>query len=604
MIEILTIYGLAFMVLGVAIYVLPRQPSPIRFVAHLPLLAAFGLIHGMLEYAILWKVDRHAEGEGLEWGLALLLFASFLPLFEFGRRTLWANASTAGLYQGQFAPWLYAMLIVTILAVSHLAHDAQTGFVTATRLLLGFPAAILAGFALLGRAAGGSLLPGYRQMSVVAAAAFFGYALLTIVLPGNDPNLPVRFLTHAQFQDIFGIPVQALRALCAFVVALAIVGLVRRMNQDSRERELGQIRATEAANRQLSQEIEQRLRYEEELAVLAVAFETQEAVIITDARATILRVNEAFERITGYAADEMIGKNPALLGSGRHDAEFYRGMWQALQQQGKWAGEVWNRRKGGELYPEWLTIAAVRDRQGVLTHYVGTFSDISSRKQAEEEIRQLALYDPLTRLPNRRLLRDRLMLAFNTSMRSRNHGAVIFIDLDNFKNINDTKGHEVGDQLLVEVARRLAGSVRESDTVARVGGDEFVLVLTDLDIAAEVAATQVERVAEKILTSLRQAYDLGGFEYVCSASLGISLFINHEMGVDELFRRADTAMYRAKASGKNAFCFFDPEMQSALESRMLMENDLRNAVANGQFQLYFQSQEALAKHRVWAELIA
>jgi diguanylate cyclase (GGDEF)-like protein/PAS domain S-box-containing protein len=600
LIEILALYGLAFVVLGVAILVLPKQDSAIRFVRHLPLLAAFGLIHGALELVILWKVVHLASGGWLDWGIALLLFASFLPLFEFGRLSLWGDAPAAGLYQGQFAPWLYAMLIVTILAISHIAEDAQAGFVTATRFLLGFPAALLAGFALLGRESfRQGAHPALQSHARLAAGCFFSYALLTLVLPVNDPHLPVLFLTHAQFEDIFGLPVQALRAVCAGGAALALVGFVRRMNQDSRERELEQVRTAEYANALLNQELAQRQKFEEELELLAVAFETQEAVLITDARGRILRVNEAFQRITGYTAEEVTGHSPALLSSGKHDAGFYQTMWRELQTHGKWAGEIWNRRKNGELYPEWLTITSVRDQR----YLVGAFSDISTRKQAEEEIRQLALYDTLTKLPNRRLLRDRLTLAFSTSLRNRTHGAVMFFDLDNFKNINDTKGHEVGDLLLVQVAQRLTDSVRDSDTVARVGGDEFVLVLTDLDTSADSAAAQVERVAEKILLMLRAPYDLDGLDYVCSASVGISLFFDHEMGVDELFRRADTAMYRAKAAGKNAFCFFDPEMQSSLESRMRMESDLRVAIANQQLELYFQPQVDTGRRIDGAEVL-
>ena len=604
--EIFLLYGLAFIVLGVVIFVLPKQGATLRFVRHLPLLAAFGLIHGVLEFVILWKMQHQATDARLDMAIALLLFASFLPLLEFGRRSLWGDAvGTKGLFDGQHAPWLYAMLILATLSLAHVANDALVGFVFATRFLLGFPAALLAGFALWGRGQAGKngAYTGSHISLHIAASGFFAYAILTIVLPSNDPSLPALFLTHEQFLEVFDIPVQALRALCAALVAVAVVHIVRRMNYESRSRELGQVRQIEHANDLLNDEIEQRRKFEEELKVLAVAFETQEAVVITDAHAKILRVNEAFQNITGYTAVEVIGRNPSILGSGEQDARFYKAMWDEMRDRGKWSGEIWNRRKNGEIYPEWLTITAVKDEEGKVRHYVGTFTDISVRKHAEEDIRQLALYDPLTKLPNRRLLRDRLVLAFNTSMRNNCFGAVVFIDLDNFKNINDAKGHEMGDLLLVEVAGRLSGSVRDSDTVARVGGDEFILILTDLNGNADAAAAQAERVAEKILGELRQPYHLADYEYHCSASIGISLFLDHEIGVDELFRYADTAMYQAKSSGKNTFCFFDPAMQAMVESRMHMESDLRNAIEKQQLCLHYQAQVDIERNIHGAEVL-
>lgn len=604
--EIFLLYGLAFIVLGVVIFVLPRQGATLRFVRHLPLLAAFGLIHGVLEFVTLWKMQHQATDAPLDLVIALLLFASFLPLLEFGRRSLWWDTGeTQGLLGGQHAPWLYAMLILATLSLVHVANDALLGLVFAARLFLGFPAALLAGFALWGRGQTGKNEK-YTSSHIslrIAASGFFAYAILTIVLPSIDPNLPALFLTHAQFLAIFGIPVQAMRALCAAVVAVAVVHIVRRMNYESRVRELEQVRQIAYANDLLSDEIEQRRKFEDELRVLAVAFETQEAVVITDAHAHILRVNEAFQNITGYTAAEVIGHNPSILSSGEQDARFYKDMWGEVQSHGKWSGEIWNRRKNGDIYPEWLTITAVNNKEGEVRHYVGTFTDISVRKHAEDEIRQLALYDPLTKLPNRRLLRDRLVLAFNTSMRSKCFGAVIFIDLDNFKNINDAKGHEMGDLLLVEVAGRLSASVRDSDTVARVGGDEFILILTELNESADAAAAQAERIADKILGALRHPYHLADYEYYCSASLGISLFLDHETGIDKLFRHADTAMYQAKSSGKNTFRFFDPAMQALVEHRMLMEADLRNAIEKQQLRLYYQAQVDIERHIHGAEVL-
>jgi diguanylate cyclase (GGDEF)-like protein/PAS domain S-box-containing protein len=607
LIEVLLVYGLSFILLGVVIFVLPKQDARLRFINHLPLLTAFGLIHGLLEFVILWKTVHQAEGSRVDWLAALLLFASFLPLLEFGRRMLW-NGASAELEERSrlFVPWLYAALLLATFTSAHMAQDALLGFVAGTRYFIGFPGALLTGLALLAAVQKDqATLPGTKLRAYlrVAAMGFIVYALSTVVLQANDPALPALLPTHAQFLEFFGIPVQALRALCAAVIALALAHVVRQVNYEGYLREIEQVRRTEYANDLLNSEIEQRRKFEDELKVLAAAFDTQEAVVITDADSRILRVNEAFQNITGYSADEVAGKNPHILNSGQHDARFYRAMWAELNERGKWSGEIWNRRKNGDIYPEWLTITAVKDKDGDVRHYVGTFTDISLRKQAEEEIRQLALYDPLTRLPNRRLLADRLTLAFSNSMRSRNFGAVVFIDLDNFKNLNDTKGHEAGDQLLVEVSNRLLQSVRESDTVARVGGDEFVLILGELDPDARDAATMVEKVAEKTLAALRQPYRLGDYEYHCSASMGITLFLDHEMSVDELFRRADTAMYRAKATGKDTWSFFDPAMQAALEARLAMETELRNAISSNHLSLYFQPQRDCDQNIIGAEVL-
>lgn len=478
-IEVLLVYGLSFIVLGAVLFVLPRQHDRLPFVRHLPLLAAFGLIHGTLEFVILWRVLHQAESPALAWLTASLLFVSFLPLLEFGRRTLWIDGATPGRVS-LISPWLYAALLLAIISTMHLASDTIAGFIAGTRYFLGFPAALLAGLALWNQAKNSHamLLNGSLQgLLYSAAAGLLAYALFTIVLQTHDPALPALFLNQQQFLDLFGIPVQAARALCALIVTVALVRVVRCVNHDSRRREIEQIRRIEYTNDLLNSEIEQRTHIEQELKLLALTFETQEAVLITDAHARILRVNEAFQNITGYSINEVRGQSPHILSSGQHDARFYSAMWAELQAQGKWSGEIWNRRRNGEIYPEWLTITAVKDKAGEICNYVGTFTDIGVRKEAEEEIRQLALYDPLTHLPNRRLLQDRLVLAFNASSRNNSYGAVVFIDLDNFKNINDTKGHDTGDLLLIEVAARLQHCVRESDTVARIGGDEFVLLL-------------------------------------------------------------------------------------------------------------------------------
>lgn len=276
-----------------------------------------------------------------------------------------------------------------------------------------------------------------------------------------------------------------------------------------------------------------------------------EGIMITDEHANIISVNPAFTRLTGYEPEEVIGHNPSLLSSGRHDSGFYAEMWEQLRRDGHWQGEVWNRRKDGALFPELLTITAIRDRDGRLTNYAALFSDISAQKESEERIRHLAYFDPLTGLPNRRLLDDRLQVALAHAHRSTGRLAVMFVDLDRFKQINDSLGHEVGDRLLVEVANRLRDGLREDDTVARIGGDEFLVVLSDLDGPDSPAHT-----AARLIEALQQPIRIGEHELSITTSIGISLYPDDSVDAALLIRKADAAMYRAKAQGRNGFQHF------------------------------------------------
>ena len=338
-------------------------------------------------------------------------------------------------------------------------------------------------------------------------------------------------------------------------------------------------------------DITTRKQAEDALRIAAIAFEAQEGITVTNAEQVILQVNRAFTEITGYSAQEAIGQNPRLMASGRHDAAFYSAMWAALALDGAWKGEIWNRRKSGEVFPQWLTITAVKSAAAQTTHYVGTFTDISERKNAEDQIQTLAFYDPLTGLPNRRLLMDRLTQALATGLRHQRKGALLFVDLDNFKVINDTLGHYQGDLLLEQVAKRLGACVREGDTVARLGGDEFVVMLENLSENLLEAANQAETVGEKILAALNQVYQLGSYEHHSTPSIGVTLFGGEQPeSIDEPLKRADLAMYQAKAAGRNTLRFFDPQMQAVVSARAELEAGLREAVENGQFVLHFQCQ--------------
>ena len=308
-------------------------------------------------------------------------------------------------------------------------------------------------------------------------------------------------------------------------------------------------------------DITKRKKSEEVLRVAAAAFETHEGILITDAQANIVRVNRAFTDITGYSPEEVLGKNPRILSSGRQDKAFYEAMWQELLAGGSWTGEVLDKRRNGQIYPKWLTITAVKNEQGQTTEYVGIFSDITERKRAEEEIRKLAFYDVLTKLPNRRLFIDRFHAALAVSARYNNYGSILFIDLDRFKTLNDTLGHDHGDLLLIEVAARIKSCVREMDTVARLGGDEFVVLIEEISNDRDEALRKVGLVAEKIREALARPYRLKEQEHHSSPSIGISLYRGSEETVDTLLQHADMAMYQAKNSGRNAVRFFDAAAQ-------------------------------------------
>ena len=341
-------------------------------------------------------------------------------------------------------------------------------------------------------------------------------------------------------------------------------------------------------------DVQEARQAQSQLRLAAQVFDgSGEAILITDADKRILAVNTAFTRITGYDKEEILGRAPEYLSSGYHDAGFYQQMWHELHETGHWQGEIWNRRKNGETYPEWLGISAVRDDGGALTHYVGIFADISERKAIEAKLEYLAHHDPLTSLPNRLLVRDRLEQALGFAAREDLRIAVMFLDLDHFKVINDTLGHVIGDKLLQAIVGRLNHCVRDTDTISRQGGDEFLIALTGLHDTDAVSA-----IAQKILQLMQDTFEIEGHTLSCSFSIGIALYPDDGRDFDTLLLKADTAMYHAKEAGRNAYRFFTEQMNAQALDRLNLQNHLRLAIERGDLQLHYQPQVELATGRI------
>lgn len=331
-------------------------------------------------------------------------------------------------------------------------------------------------------------------------------------------------------------------------------------------------------------DITERRKAEEQLRVAAAVFETSsEGIVVTDHHNRIIAVNPGFTKITGYHPDEVVGHSPSILSSGRHDADYYNRMWQSLQEHGSWDGEIWNRNKQGAIYPEWLSLTLVRNERGEVIEHIAVFSDITRRKHDEEKIRWQANYDAVTGLPNRTLFQERLSVSLSNSHREEWVTALLFIDLDHFKVVNDTRGHAVGDWLLQEVAGRLASCIREADTVARLGGDEFTVVLQDVHGADDAAM-----MAQKIVNVLAEPFFAEGGDIFIGASIGITLYPDDAQDAETLLRNADLAMYRAKSAGRNGYCFFTQSMNEQIQERTRLEDAMRYALQRDEFSLNFQ----------------
>lgn len=333
-------------------------------------------------------------------------------------------------------------------------------------------------------------------------------------------------------------------------------------------------------------DITEKKKVEQELKLAAIVYESSiQGIIVTGPDGLIQSVNKAFTQITGYTPDEVLGKNPRILKANRHDAQFYQDMWHKINTTGKWQGEIWNRRKDGETYPELLSINAIKDDFGQILHYVAVFNDIVELKQRETEMEYQAYHDPLTGLPNRNLFNDRLKMEISRIGRSVSGQklGVMFLDLDNFKDINDSLGHAVGDYLLRDVAQRLLECVRDVDTVARIGGDEFTVILPQITGAKEIVL-----VVQRIMDIFKDSFMVQGYELYTTASIGISIYPADGKDTSDLLKNADLAMYHAKELGKNSYAFFSQEMNVQIKTRLSLENQLRRALNEEQFVLHYQ----------------
>ncbi|NQY26595.1 MAG: EAL domain-containing protein [Piscirickettsiaceae bacterium] len=331
-------------------------------------------------------------------------------------------------------------------------------------------------------------------------------------------------------------------------------------------------------------DISERKHAEEKLKLLARVFsDTHEGITITDADLNIVDVNPAFSEITGYSREEVMGKNARMLNSGKQSPEFYQTMWQQIHENGHWHGEVWNRKKEGEVYAELLTISVLKDEHDDIVNYVGVFTDITSSKRQQEQLNLMAHYDVLTGLPNRALFVDRFNQSIAHSKRTERSLAICFLDLDNFKPINDNFGHEVGDKLLIEVAKRITDNIREEDTVSRQGGDEFAILLNDIE-----SFSQCEQTLQRIHHALAQPYIINEYPHKITASTGVTLYPHNDGDIDTLLRHADQAMYQAKLEGKHRYHLFNPEHDQRTIKKFHQLDEIEQALANNEFELYYQ----------------
>ena len=372
-----------------------------------------------------------------------------------------------------------------------------------------------------------------------------------------------------------------------------LLGTFAITSQRQRQPNAFHMRILETASHLAGITLQNRQREGQLLQWAQVFKDATEGMVITDADGRILSVNHSFSRITGYSFDEVKGKGTNVLRSDRHDEAFYQAMWASLDRDGGWQGEIWNRRKNGEVYPEWLSISRISNQLGETFNYVAVFSDISSLKDSQRKLLHMAHHDPLTGLPNRLLMNARLEHILKQAKRNPTRLALMFIDLDHFKNVNDSFGHALGDQLLVNVAQRLRGHLREQDTIARIGGDEFVVILEQLNHSEDAA-----RLAQGCIQALDKPFKIDDKDIFVTPSIGISIFPDDGTNPEMLLKNADIAMYRAKEQGRHQYAFYKPSMATRIIHRLSLETLLRRALEREEFEIHYQPQVSAADLRI------
>jgi diguanylate cyclase (GGDEF)-like protein/PAS domain S-box-containing protein len=548
--------GLIFFVLCL-IFTLPKYNTTWHFTAHLSLVAAFGILHGMAEFI---EMQRLKLGMGLTWLWlgCLLMLASYLPLLEFARRS-WND-----LFRSLRLPVLplygAASMVLAVLELNLSVPVDQ--LLENLRLFASAFAAVLSALALISllRIAIQKKRTGGRPLLclLIVGIVLFCYAFSSLIL-FRPENLSTGILAQSQIFALFDPSIQSLRTLCAVTASMGLIALV--------------------------------LLAGENCQIDAVAFEwSQKAIVITDADHVILRINKAFTESTGFTPEDVAGKNISLLNSGRHEDAFYQAVQDSVDQNGSWQGEIWERNKNGELFLSWLFITAVKNFLGTIVYYVGMRIDITDRKAREEEISRLAFYDPLTKLPNRQLLRNRLKHCIDSGHRTGQNLALLMMDLDRFKAVNDRLGHMAGDELLQQVAERIKQRLRSVDMVARLGGDEFIILLENIAHPQDAS-----RVAEEIIKELSKPFKLSqNHDVWIGASIGISLFQQHGDSIDILMDHADKALYQAKDQGRGCFAYFSEDLTIAARERIELETRLRSAIEQQELRMFYQPQIDIA----------
>jgi diguanylate cyclase (GGDEF)-like protein/PAS domain S-box-containing protein len=554
-------FGYFFLASGMVLFMLsiiltlPKYNTTWSFASHLPLLASFSILFGMAEFIELKKLKHLTMW--LTWLGCVLMLTAYVPLLEIIRRT-W-NDRFRSLRVPAF--WWFGAAGLILAAVEINPWVAVDRLLENLRLFAGLFATLISGMALfpliLALAKKENIGPNILSLLIVGLI-FLSYAFTSLIL-SQPEELPALLPGQGNFPSSLDLSVQSLRTVCAGVASLGLIALVLLAGKNC--------------------------------PIDAIAFEwSQKAIVITDANHVILRINKAFTESTGFTPEDVVGQNISLLNSGRHEDAFYQAVQENVDRNGRWQGEIWERCKNGELYLSWLFITAVRNFSGAILFYVGMRIDITDRKAREEEITRLAFYDPLTKLPNRLLLTNRLKHCIDVEQRTGQNLALLMLDLDRFKAVNDRLGHMAGDELLQQVAERITKRLRNVDMVARLGGDEFIILLENINHPQDAS-----RVAEDIIRELSKPFTLSQTHDVwIGASIGISLYQQHGDSLEILMDHADKALYQAKDQGRGCFAYFSEDLTIAARERIELETRLRRAIQQQELCMFYQPQIDIA----------